>query len=109
MLVLLVFRAASGPRADCEKNVKRRPFLDFQDTSFSVVAVLSWARFLLARTSFYVFGRRGNEYGSLGEAWCALTGDRIWAMHLPFSGLSYGLNKDALTQRPARSSKIRAG
>ena len=72
---------ASAPAAGPPAAPPRAPR---EDTSYSFVAVLPRARFLSARKSFYVFGRRGNEYGFLGEARCAFTGDRIWAMHLPF-------------------------
>ena len=39
-----------------------------------------------------------HEYGYVGEAWGALKGDRIRAMHRLFQGLSYVLNKNVAMQ-----------
>ena len=49
---------------------------------FFFLAVLSRASWLLASQAFGECGRRGNEYGYFGEAWCTFTFDSIWAMHL---------------------------
>ena len=89
--------ALSGPQAVYKIAVKLWLVIVILVYKFFYLVVLSRARWLMASQAFGEYGRRGNEYGCVGEAWCALKGDRILAMHRPFQGLSYGLNKNAPT------------
>ena len=81
--------------ADSQKVAKYGPICNALGREFLPLGFTLWGEMSSGTHKFLVkVADAAHEYGYVGEAWGALKGDRIRAMHRLFQGLSYVLVRD---------------
>ena len=85
--------------ADSQKVAKYGPICNALGREFLPLGFTLWGEMSSGTHKFLAkVADAAHEYGYVGEAWGALKGDRIRAMHRLFQGPSYVLNKNVAMQ-----------